>query len=78
MGQGAAQAVEDAVVLAQLVSADLPLETLLQRFMQRRYDRCKFIWEISVQVGKWELTQDPTADHPALRRKMLEVMALPI
>jgi 2-polyprenyl-6-methoxyphenol hydroxylase-like FAD-dependent oxidoreductase len=78
LGNGASQAVEDAIVLAELVARDLPLDDMFAEFMKRRYERCKFIWESSVMVGNWEMTKDPTADHPALRRKMLEVMALPI
>jgi 2-polyprenyl-6-methoxyphenol hydroxylase-like FAD-dependent oxidoreductase len=78
LGNGASQAVEDAIVLAELVARDLPLDDMFAEFMKRRYERCKFIWESSVMVGNWEITKDPTADHPALRRKMLEVMALPI
>jgi 2-polyprenyl-6-methoxyphenol hydroxylase-like FAD-dependent oxidoreductase len=78
MGQGAAQAVEDAVVFAELAASDRSVEQLLADFMTRRYERCKFIWEASVQVGNWEQHRDPTADHASLRRKMLETVALPI
>lgn len=76
MGQGAAQAVEDAVVLAEEAVSDKPLDAMLSSFMERRFERCKFIWEASVKVGTWEQTRDPDADHPSLRRKMLETVAM--
>ncbi|WP_404478480.1 FAD-dependent oxidoreductase [Novosphingobium sp. BL-52-GroH] len=78
MGQGAAQAVEDAVVFAELAMTDLPVEDMLNQFMERRYERCKFIWEASIQVGNWEMTRDPAADHASLRVKMLETVAAPL
>jgi 2-polyprenyl-6-methoxyphenol hydroxylase-like FAD-dependent oxidoreductase len=78
MGQGAAQAVEDAVVFAELASTERPVDEIFEAFMQRRYERCKFIWDASVQVGKWEQTRAPNADHASLRRKMLDVVAQPI
>jgi 2-polyprenyl-6-methoxyphenol hydroxylase-like FAD-dependent oxidoreductase len=78
MGQGAAQAVEDAVVLGQLVAANLPMPQLLETFMQRRYERCKFIYESSLQIGEWEQHLTPDADPATLTRRMLEAMAQPI
>jgi 2-polyprenyl-6-methoxyphenol hydroxylase-like FAD-dependent oxidoreductase len=78
LGQGAAQAVEDAVVLGQLFAQNLPMEQLLATFMQRRYERCKFIFESSLQIGEWEQRPTPDADPAALTRRMLEVVAQPI
>lgn len=78
LGQGAAQAVEDAIVLAEEVAADQDVEAALQRFEERRFERCKFINESSLLIGKWELTQSPDADHAGLRRQMLDVVAKPI
>jgi 2-polyprenyl-6-methoxyphenol hydroxylase-like FAD-dependent oxidoreductase len=78
MGQGAAQAVEDAVVLGQLFSQNLPMDQLLAAFMQRRYDRCKFIFESSLQIGEWEQHPTPDADPAALTKKMLATVAQPI
>jgi 2-polyprenyl-6-methoxyphenol hydroxylase-like FAD-dependent oxidoreductase len=53
-GQGAAQAIEDAIVLTQELSRDQPLEAALQTYMQRRYDRCRMIVEGSETIGRWE------------------------
>jgi 2-polyprenyl-6-methoxyphenol hydroxylase-like FAD-dependent oxidoreductase len=78
LGQGAAQAVEDGVVLGELLTRDEPLQNLLDQFMQRRFERCKFIVEGSLQLGEWEMHPTPEADAPGLTKKMLEVMAQPI
>jgi 2-polyprenyl-6-methoxyphenol hydroxylase-like FAD-dependent oxidoreductase len=78
LGQGAAQAVEDGVVLGELLARDEPLPRLLNEFMQRRYERCKFIVEGSLQLGEWEMNPSPDADAPGLTKKMLGVMAQPI
>ena len=43
VGQGAAMAIEDALVLAEEVTADGPLDAALERFMDRRYERCRTI-----------------------------------
>jgi 2-polyprenyl-6-methoxyphenol hydroxylase-like FAD-dependent oxidoreductase len=78
LGQGAAQAVEDGVVLGELLARDEPLPKLLDEFMQRRYERCKFIVEGSLQLGEWEMNPSPDADAPGLTKKMLGVVAQPI
>ncbi len=78
MGQGAAQAVEDAVVLGELLAKDQPVETALEAFMQRRYERCKFVVDSSLQLGEWEQRGEPPGIAAALTEKMLAVMASPI
>ena len=78
LGQGAAQAVEDGVVLGELLARDEPLPQLLDEFMQRRFERCKFIVEGSLQLGAWEMNPTPEADPPGLTKKMLGVVAQPI
>jgi 2-polyprenyl-6-methoxyphenol hydroxylase-like FAD-dependent oxidoreductase len=78
LGQGAAQAVEDAVVLSELLAKDAPVAELIDEFMRRRYERSKFIVEASVQIGEWEQHPTPDADFIGLTRKMMEVVAAPI
>jgi 2-polyprenyl-6-methoxyphenol hydroxylase-like FAD-dependent oxidoreductase len=78
LGQGAAQAVEDGVVLGELLARDAPLPNLLDEFMQRRFERCKFIVEGSLQLGEWEMNPSPEADAPGLTKKMIGLMAQPI
>lgn len=77
LGQGAAQAIEDGLVLAELL-AENSVDDALPAYMARRYERTKFIWEASLQVGKWEQEPTPEADPAGLTRRMLEVVSAPI
>jgi 2-polyprenyl-6-methoxyphenol hydroxylase-like FAD-dependent oxidoreductase len=78
LGQGSAQAVEDAVVLGELLAREAPLPQLFEEFMQRRFERCRFIVESSLQLGDWEQTPVPTADPVGLTARMLATVAAPI
>jgi 2-polyprenyl-6-methoxyphenol hydroxylase-like FAD-dependent oxidoreductase len=78
LGQGAAQAVEDAVVLGELLAAERSHESVFERFMLRRYERCKFICESSQQIGEWEQHPVPDADPAGLTHRMLDTVAQPI
>jgi 2-polyprenyl-6-methoxyphenol hydroxylase-like FAD-dependent oxidoreductase len=55
LAQGAAMAIEDAVLLGELLGRDAPLPQLLDEFMTRRFARVKFVVDSSVQIGAWEL-----------------------
>jgi hypothetical protein len=61
-----------------LLTCDEPVEDLLGQFMRRRFERCKFIFEGSLQLGEWDMRPTPDADRAGLIRKMLDVMAQPI
>ena len=51
VAQGAAMAIEDAVVLAEeLTSKATPLEAL-NGYMERRYERCKSLVEIARELA---------------------------
>lgn len=55
MGQGGAMALEDAVVLADMLrtrTPDTPLTHTLQAFGERRYPRCAFVQDVSRKVGE--------------------------
>jgi len=78
LGQGAAQAVEDAVVLAEVIGREEALGKSLDAFMHRRFERCRVILEASLQIGEWEMHPDPKADVPGLNAKVGEMVAQPI
>ncbi len=78
LGQGAAQAVEDAVVLADELGKDGPLRGALDSFVQRRFERCKLILEASLQIGEWEMRPDPQADVANLMAKVGQTIVQPI
>ena len=64
-GQGAAQAIEDAVVLGEELAGAQSLALALDAFMARRFDRCRFVVENSLQIGEWEKNPTPDA-NPAM------------
>jgi 2-polyprenyl-6-methoxyphenol hydroxylase-like FAD-dependent oxidoreductase len=66
--QGAAMALEDAVVLAEELSRDRPLAELLTAFGERRYPRVKFVQDVSRGIlnAEMQITHDNIAaalDH---------------
>jgi 2-polyprenyl-6-methoxyphenol hydroxylase-like FAD-dependent oxidoreductase len=76
--QGAAMAIEDGVVLADEVTGSDDVEGALDRFMARRFERCKRIWEISRQIGAWEIEHAPDADFVGLTLEAVQLTATPI
>jgi 2-polyprenyl-6-methoxyphenol hydroxylase-like FAD-dependent oxidoreductase len=79
LGQGAAMTIEDAIVLSQELASEQTVEQALAAFMERRYERCKFIVEASMQICRWELGLDrETLDHVGLTAKSMELTALPV
>ncbi|MDX6313055.1 MAG: hypothetical protein QOF44_2519, partial [Streptomyces sp.] len=63
IAQGAAMCTEDAVVLAELVTGDGPVETALKDFMARRMPRVRTVLENSLQLAEWEIhPETPGAD----------------
>jgi 2-polyprenyl-6-methoxyphenol hydroxylase-like FAD-dependent oxidoreductase len=57
LAQGAAMAIEDALVLSELLQKDEPVVEILNEFMERRYERCKFVVDNSNTLVNWELLQ---------------------
>jgi 2-polyprenyl-6-methoxyphenol hydroxylase-like FAD-dependent oxidoreductase len=78
VAQGAAMAIEDAIVLAEELTMQASLSAVLDRFMQRRYERCKTLVDISSQLSRWERDHIANADVEGLTRKSFEVAAQPI
>jgi 2-polyprenyl-6-methoxyphenol hydroxylase-like FAD-dependent oxidoreductase len=64
LAQGAAMAIEDAVLLGELLGRDAPLPQLLEEFMTRRFARVKFVVDASVQIGAWELEEWQGVHNP--------------
>ena len=61
-------------------TGDDDLESALRRYTDRRYPRCREIWEISRQIGVWEIehTPPPEADFVGLTMKSIHVTAAPV
>ena len=62
MAFGAGIAIEDAVVLGELVRDGLPLGELGERLAARRFERCRLVVEGSLQLSRWE--QEPGPPNP--------------
>ncbi|MFF1461116.1 FAD-dependent monooxygenase [Streptomyces sp. NPDC058330] len=80
LGQGAAQAIEDGVVLAECLSAHSDHAAAFEEYSERRYERCKLIVESSVAIGEYEMDPagHPDFDHAGLTQHVLESMIQPI
>ncbi len=61
---GVGIAIEDSVVLGELVATGLPLPEVLSRFMDRRFERCRMVVEISLQLCRWEQHPSDAATDP--------------
>ncbi|GAA0321381.1 FAD-dependent oxidoreductase [Kineococcus aurantiacus] len=80
IAQGAAQALEDAAVLAELlVEAEGFSEDLLVTYADRRRDRARQVVDASVQLGRWLLERTPReeTDVPGLMRRISALVAVP-
>lgn len=75
LGQGAAMAVEDAVVLADEI-ANRDVDQALRAFMDRRFERAKLVGTSSIKLGEWEMHPETAGDPVELtdhiRRKLAE------
>lgn len=78
LAQGAGLAIEDAVVLADELERKATVAEALGGFHARRYQRCRTICEGSIQVGEWELSHSPEADHKGMLVRMITLAAEPI
>ena len=75
LAQGAAQALEDATVLAELLLAhDEVTDQLWASFTDRRLDRAREVVSASVQLGQW-LLDHQQGDVPALMARIAHLLA---
>ena len=70
LAYGAGIAVEDSVVLADVLSPHDDLPAALEAFMVRRYQRCRMVVENAQQLGEWE--QNPGPDTGRLSAELTE------
>jgi 2-polyprenyl-6-methoxyphenol hydroxylase-like FAD-dependent oxidoreductase len=55
LASGAGIAVEDALVLSEILAVEPDIERALTRFEERRWERCRMVVENSVEIGQLEL-----------------------
>lgn len=73
-GQAAAQAVEDAAVLHDLLRRGLAREPLLEQFMRRRGARAERVHAVATQAAHWDLHPEPSTDLPGLARRLAPIV----
>ncbi|MGA4981106.1 FAD-dependent monooxygenase [Streptomyces cellulosae] len=78
LGQGAAQAIEDGVVLADCLAKHDDLEAAFAEYTDRRFERCKLVVDTSLDIAEWEMGRKPGFDNVAATDHVLEVMAQPL
>jgi 2-polyprenyl-6-methoxyphenol hydroxylase-like FAD-dependent oxidoreductase len=76
IAQGAAAALEDADVLAELLVGAGSLDEALPAFTARRYDRVRTVVEASLQMAQWNLDH-VQGDVPGLTRRIATLVAQP-
>ncbi len=76
-GQAAAQSVEDARVLADLLAAPPDRDTLFRAFEQRRSARARQVHEIASTAARWDLQPDGAADLGQLMQRLMHTVAQP-
>ena len=77
LAQGAAQALEDAAVLAEMVlTADVLDDAFWHQFTDRRLPRAKEVVEASLQLGDWLLAHEQ-GDVPALMGRIAHLLSEP-
>jgi 2-polyprenyl-6-methoxyphenol hydroxylase-like FAD-dependent oxidoreductase len=75
LAQGAALSLEDAWVLAQLLTeAEDWDEELLQSYYERRITRVRPVVDASVQIGRWQLDGVRDADVPGLMARTMTML----
>jgi 2-polyprenyl-6-methoxyphenol hydroxylase-like FAD-dependent oxidoreductase len=75
LAQGAALALEDASVLAEvLAGADTVDDAVFSRFTERRYERVRAVVEASLQIARWQLAHEQ-GDVPGLMGRIAQLTA---
>ncbi|WP_318199526.1 FAD-dependent oxidoreductase [Streptomyces sp. SCL15-4] len=75
LAQGAAMSLEDAWVLAQLLTGtDDWDDALFQAYYERRIARVRPVVEASVQIGRWQLDGVRDADVPGLMARTMTML----
>ncbi|MEU8651290.1 FAD-dependent oxidoreductase [Streptomyces sp. NPDC048737] len=75
LAQGAALSLEDAWVLAQLLTgSDTWDDALFQEYHERRIQRVRPVVEASVQIGRWQLDGVRDADVPGLMGRTMAML----
>jgi len=79
MAWGVGLAIEDALVLADLVAKGISPPEIAARLSERRFERCRLVVDGSLQLSRWEREADtPGADPGRLMGETFKALAAPI
>lgn len=78
LAAGAGIGIEDAIVLAEVVGSASRLDSALQAFEQRRYERCRMVVENSGRLGEIETQGGDQQEHGRIMRESMIALAAPI
>jgi 2-polyprenyl-6-methoxyphenol hydroxylase-like FAD-dependent oxidoreductase len=78
LASGAGMAIEDGIVLVEEILARPRLNEALERFMARRFERCRLVIDNSVALGRIELDHGSPAEHAKLMGETLLALRQPI
>lgn len=76
-GQSAAQGLEDALVLGELLHEGLAREPLLQRFTQRRLPRARQLHALTERAAHWMVQPEPATDLVQVADDIAALVAQP-
>jgi 2-polyprenyl-6-methoxyphenol hydroxylase-like FAD-dependent oxidoreductase len=78
LAAGAGVAIEDSIVLAEVLRSGPTLPIALERFVARRFDRCRLVVENSFLLGEWDKVPNTAgADPVAVLDRSLKALAEP-
>jgi 2-polyprenyl-6-methoxyphenol hydroxylase-like FAD-dependent oxidoreductase len=78
MAAGAGIAIEDSIVLAELLQSEQTITSALEKFLARRFERCRLVVENSHMLGEWEKAPHmPGADPAGVLDRSLKALAQP-
>lgn len=78
LASGAGMAVEDAIVLADVLQHAADVPQALHDFMARRWERCRLVVENSMRIGQLEQQRAPMEEQTAIVAESLRVLAAPL
>lgn len=78
LGQGAGMAIEDALVLADELGRHDQIEDALTAYRSRRYERCRYIVEKSLEICRGQIGKGPVVDNHKATTEMFALVSQPI
>ena len=78
LASGAGMAIEDGIVLVQEIQSCSSVDAAMQRFMARRFERCRLVIDNSVKLGQIEMNHGSVVEHTRLMSEALGTLRQPI